>query len=74
MISRRDDADVVLHYFKEEQQRNQPFLSFPRGGPILIIFCVVRSLAYLKVRIAPHALNMVKIDSAQVMIVLNLLP
>jgi len=44
------------------------------GGPILPIFCVVRRLRTTRVRIAPHALNMGKIGSAQVMIVLILLP
>ena len=56
-------------HLEEEQQRNQPFLSFPLGGLILYIFFVARCLRYARYRFAPRALNMNKISSAQLMVV-----
>src|SRR3989338_1329799 len=58
-----------LNHIEEEQQRNQPFLSFPTGGPILSIFCVVRRSRTSRYASLLNALNMVKIDYAQVMLV-----
>ncbi len=34
MISRRDDETRANRHVEEEQRRNQPFFSFPKGGRI----------------------------------------
>jgi len=73
MISRRDEEIVVLHYIDEEQRRNHPFLGFPSGRRIQASFFVARRSRTFQVRIAPRAANLVRIRSAQ-LIMVRILP
>ncbi len=74
MISRRDDEDV-LNILQGGATKKSFIFELPsEGGPIFPIFCVVRRSCTSRYASLLNALNMAKIGSAQVMLVLNLFP
>ena len=73
MISRRDDEDV-LNILRGGATKKSAIFEIPCGRADFIHLLCCSSLTYIQYASLLNALNVNKIDSAQVMLILILLP